>query len=250
MVGKIRGVLRLLLFLLGVLLYIFRYLLKGLFVGLEVKRGMRLRKECLGLALRLLGVRVEVEGAPPTGGGLLVANHRSYLDPIVVLSQVLAMPVAKKEVESWPVIGWGARLSGVFFVDRDSKESRRKTRKEVAAAIGEGYFIINYPEGTTHDLAQTIAFKPGTFVEAARGGFPVYPVAVDFYDRQDAWIDDDTFLPHFIRSFGKPHIYAKVRYGKAISTGSPEAILLSAQSFIDRALREFRIAWEEKEAYV
>ncbi|MEM9260384.1 MAG: 1-acyl-sn-glycerol-3-phosphate acyltransferase, partial [Bacteroidota bacterium] len=89
MIEKARGALRLLLFILGVLLYIFRYLLKGLFVGLSVERGMRLRQEYLGFALRLLGVRIEVQGTPPTGGGLLVANHRSYLDPIIVLSQLL-----------------------------------------------------------------------------------------------------------------------------------------------------------------
>lgn len=248
MISKIRGTLRLLLFVFGVLVYILRYFSKGLLVGVSVERGMRLRKEYLGLALWLLGVRIEVEGTPPTDGGLLVANHRSYLDPIIVLSQILAMPVAKKEVESWPIIGWGARLSGVFFVERGSKESRRNTRKAVAAAIRKGYFIINYPEGTTHDKSQTIPFKPGTFAEAAQGGFPVYPLAVDFLDRRDAWIDDDTFLPHFIRSFGKPHIYAKVRYGEAIFGEQAEDILLPAQSFIDRALREFRLDWE-KEIY-
>ena len=75
------------------------------------------------------------------GGGLLVSNHRSYLDPVVLLRDILAVAVAKKEVQDWPIIGYGARISGAIFVDRSNKESRRETREAIGEAIRDGYFI-------------------------------------------------------------------------------------------------------------
>lgn len=243
MIAKLRGFSRLLFFLFGTLFYVIRYSVKAAFIGHDMNRGLRLRKEWIGYILKGLGIQVSVTGDFPEGGGLIVSNHRSYIDPVVLLQDIPAVPVAKKEVESWPIIGYGVRISGAVYVDRSSKESRFEARKAIAAAIRSGYFIINYPEGTTHKEPQTIPFKLGAFREAAAEGFPVYPVAVDFKNIDDAWVGDDTFLRHFLECFGKPKTIVNVRYGTALQAEDPEVILEQAQAFIDQSLIRFREGW-------
>ncbi|MFK8161707.1 MAG: lysophospholipid acyltransferase family protein [Lewinella sp.] len=245
MYSNLRGTLRLFFFFFGTLLYVIRYLAKALVTGHDMDRGLRLRKEWVGHLLRWMGVRIMMEGTLPEGGGLLVSNHRSYLDPVVLLRDVQAVAVAKKEVESWPIIGYGARISGAIFVDRSNKESRHKTRKAIGDAIRDGYFIINYPEGTTHGESQTIKFNPGAFIEAMEENSPVYSVAIDFRNPKDAWVGEETFLPHFIACFGKRYTDVRIRYGPRLHGDSAETILEGSQTFIDRALAEFREEWME-----
>lgn len=243
MKAKLRGVSRLLFFLFGSIFYVGRYLLKAIFIGHDMDRGLRLRKEWIGYILAGLGIKVSVEGDIPTGGGLIVSNHRSYIDPVVLLHHVPGIPVGKKEVRSWPIIGYGISLSGVVFVDRSSKENRKEARMAIRKAIENGYFIINYPEGTTHKEPQTIPFKLGAFIDAATDGFPVYPVAVDFRDGDDAWVGDDTFLRHFLECFGKPTTHVRLRYGEVCRGNNAKMILTECQTFIDQSLQEFPKAW-------
>src|SRR5688500_14042719 len=51
------------------------------------------------------GFEVVLRGSFPTGGAIVVANHVSYLDPIVIASRVACAPISKGEVAGWPVIG-------------------------------------------------------------------------------------------------------------------------------------------------
>jgi 1-acyl-sn-glycerol-3-phosphate acyltransferase len=74
----------------------------------------------------LLGIRLHIYGNAPVVQGLIVANHRSYFDPIIMLNHRQTFPVGKKEVESW-LIGYLCKISGVFFVDRKDPESRQDT---------------------------------------------------------------------------------------------------------------------------
>ncbi len=60
----------------------------------------------------LLGIRTTVYGELPIVQGLIVANHRSYFDPIVIVGHIHAYPVGKKEVKSWPLIGYLCKISG------------------------------------------------------------------------------------------------------------------------------------------
>lgn len=214
-----------------------------MFVGHDLDRGLRLRKEWIGYILKGLGILITTEGNVPSGGGLIVSNHRSYIDPVIFLHHFPGLPVAKKEVRNWPIIGYGVSVSGAIFVDRSSPESRRAARESIRKVIEEGYFIINFPEGTTHKDIQTIRFKSGAFRDAALSGYPVYPVAIDFKEQDDAWIGDETFLPHFIRCFGKSTTQVIVRYGKGLRSEDYKLILAQSQAFINQGLGDFSTTW-------
>ena len=69
-----------------------------------------------------VGIHYSVKGTPPTHG-LVVSNHLSYLDVLILSAAMPCFFVAKIEIGGWPIFGWAARACGTIFLDRNSKES-------------------------------------------------------------------------------------------------------------------------------
>ena len=247
MANFLRALWRISFFALGSLFYIARIALGNWWRGEDTDRNLRLRRQWFARISRFLGVRVETIGRVPEQSGLLVCNHRSYFDPLIIMSRLLAYPVGKTEMQQWPVIGPGARISGVVFVDRKSAEGRRRARQEILEKLKMGYFVINYPEGTTHTQAQTMAFKPGMFRDAVREGFRLYPVALEYQETKDAFVGEDTFLPHFFRCFGKPYTRIRISYGPALLSEDAESLHRQCQQWIDAELLRLRADWHQSE---
>jgi len=183
-----------------------------------------------------LGVRMHVQGTPPDFPCVLMANHRSYLDPVVITHDSRVYPVAKAEVAGWPIVGYGVKVSGVLFLKRESAESRRNTLQGIADKLAEGFAVLLFPEGTTHAQASTLAFRSGGFKLAAENGFPVVPVAIEYRNPEDYWIGDDGFLPHFFRRFGEPSLDVFVHYGSAILDSRADVLMSLTKEWIDAEL--------------
>ena len=188
----------------------------------------------------ILGIKVKSSGVVPAGHGLLVSNHRSYLDPVVVLRDCLAYPVAKAEVSTWPLIGLGARLSGVVFVKRENKTSRADARKDIIQKLASGESVLLYPEGTSHDRHTTLPFKRGVFQEIASLHIPVYPIAIDYTRSSDYFINDDTFLLHFLQMFGRWRIKVNIVYGAGIHSDDPKVLIHASKKWIDENLKKVK----------
>jgi 1-acyl-sn-glycerol-3-phosphate acyltransferase len=144
-------------------------------------------------------IETEVIGMVPARPCVLVANHVSYLDPLVILAHAPAAPIAKAEVEGWPVIGPAARALGVNFVDRSSIPKRVRVLRRALATLEDGVNVLNFAEGTTTCGARLLPFHRGIFGAAILAGVPVVPIALSYEDRDLAWTDDATFLPHYWR---------------------------------------------------
>ena len=209
----------------------------------KIERGIIYRRKIIRLVHYIVGSKIIVYGKEPEIQGLIISNHRTYFDSIVILKNILAIPIAKKEVESWPLVGNFCKSSGVIFVNRSNKESRKKTRIKVSEVLAKGFSILNTPEGTTHIEPTTIDFKPGTFVMAAQLGIPVVPIAVDYKNLSDAWIGDDTFIPHFIRCFGKWETEIKVSYLEPVFSDNADELIATSKRKIDEELIRFRKEW-------
>ena len=209
----------------------------------KLERGILLRRFAIRILHPILGSKITVYGKEPISSGLVVSNHRSYFDPMVILKNLLASPVGKKEVESWPLIGNVCKTTGVIFVNREEKSSRTQTLKDVRLVLENGFSIFIAPEGTTHIKPTTIDFRPGTFVLAAELGVPVMPVAIDYKNMDDAWIGDDTFLPHFLKCFSKWRTEIKVSYLEPIVSNDVEALISLSKHQIDLELIRFRKDW-------
>jgi len=172
-----------------------------------------------------------------------MSNHRSYLDPALLVHDSRAYGVSKAEVAKWPIIGFGTKVSGVLFLKRESTESRKKTLEGIAEKLHEGFPIILFPEGTTQSGPSTATFRMGGFKLAAKEGFPIVPVALDFPSAEDHWVGKDLFVPHFLRRFSERVIRVQVRYGEPIWGDDPHELLEETQKWIDSELLDIEDSW-------
>ena len=179
------------------------------------RRAMRLGKLVwFKGGLLILNVRVRTTGRPfsalPT---LLVANHVSWLDILILGHAADATFVAKSEIAGWPVIGWLARMTGTMFVRRHWR-SVRQQRDELAARLEAGQNVVLFPEGTSTDGLGVHPFKSALFA-AVEGNAPsrplaVQPVTLAYVALADgtpigaeeagryAWFGETLFAPHLL----------------------------------------------------
>jgi 1-acyl-sn-glycerol-3-phosphate acyltransferase len=154
--------------------------------------------------LDAFGVRHASRGRLPRRGALIVANHVSWLDVLVLLAYAPARLLAKREVESWPVIGSIAAAAGTVFLDRDRPRALPTTVSDVAAVLRAGHVVAVFPEGTTWCGRSGGRFRPALFQAAIDAGVPVAPVTLRFAlgdagsavagTTVAAYIGDDTLL--------------------------------------------------------
>lgn len=113
---------------------------------------------------RLLGIRLHIEGTVARGQPLLlVANHTSWLD-IVVLSAVAPVSfIAKKEVGGWPFVASLARLQRSVFVDRTRRTAVAGTTSEMSERLNQGDALVLFAEGTSTDGNRVAPLRTSLF---------------------------------------------------------------------------------------
>ena len=128
------------------------------------------------------GVPARVSGAEnlPDGNSVVVANHASFVDGVLLKAYLPGRFsfVIKGEMRNIPLVHFVLRRSGSRFVERHEQGgSSRDARKIVKAAVG-GVSLGFFPEGTFRREPGVGRFRPGAFVAAVRGGMPVVPIAI------------------------------------------------------------------------
>jgi 1-acyl-sn-glycerol-3-phosphate acyltransferase len=166
--------------------------------------------------LRGHGVDVRAADRVPQGPWVVVSNHISYLDPLVVTSIVPCIAIAKGETSSWPLVGPGLRALGVVFVRRGDAHSGAVALRQAGRVLRSGVSVLNFPEGTTSDGRSVGPFQRGVFGLAALMGAPILPVRLAFADARVPWVGGATFTPHYWRLAGVERVTAQVRIGPAI----------------------------------
>jgi 1-acyl-sn-glycerol-3-phosphate acyltransferase len=148
--------------------------------------GVRARREIAHSAARsfffVAGLRVRVEGQQrlPAGPCVVVANHASYLDGVLLKAFLPARFsfVIKKEFSRVPVAGLLLRRIGSEFVDRFNRHAGGMDARRLMKAADAGQALAFFPEGTFIAQPGLGKFHTGAFVIAARAGVPVVPVAI------------------------------------------------------------------------
>jgi 1-acyl-sn-glycerol-3-phosphate acyltransferase len=133
--------------------------------------------------LKILGVRLELIGRPPSvrgGGVLLAANHVSWLDIHLLHSLLPARFISKVEVRSWPLFGFLARASGTVFLEREKKSDAMRVNQLMADHLRDGDCLALFPEGTTSDGADLLPFYPSLFQPAVDARAQVWPVRIRY----------------------------------------------------------------------
>ncbi|MEO8701571.1 MAG: lysophospholipid acyltransferase family protein [Kofleriaceae bacterium] len=193
----------------------------------------------LGVIANAHDLTVTVRGEVPRGAALIVANHVSYLDPLAILPNCPAVPVAKGEVEGWPIVGPIGEALGVIFVKRGDRFDRVRVLRRIDALLAAGVPVLNFPEGTTTHGDRVEPFWRGGFGVAQRRGVRVVPVAIRYADPALAWCGDATFIPHYARTLARSKIEVELVFGEPMMprTGEvPEAMAERARNVIARML--------------
>ncbi len=174
---------------------------------------------CARNTLRALGIRWTVRGRLPARRALVVANHVSWLDIVVILAAGGGRLVAKSEVRGWPVVGRIAYCTGAFFLDRSRPRALPSTVDSVRMALEEDAVVAVFPEGTTSCGEGAGAFRPAFFQAAVDSGACVVPLTLTFTvhgepTTQPAFIGDESLMD----SMGRVLALRGLTVGLAVGT--------------------------------
>jgi 1-acyl-sn-glycerol-3-phosphate acyltransferase len=187
----------------------------------ELEREARVQAWSVRM-LALLNVRLEVRGAPPERGPvLLVANHISWLDILVMHAARYCRFVSKADIKRWPLIGALATGGGTIYIERESRRDALRVVHAMAAGLQQGEVVAVFPEGTTGDGIDLLPFHANLIQAAIAARAPVQQVALSFLDartgaRSDSpsYVGDETLLGSVWRTVSGPPLVAVVHYGE------------------------------------
>jgi 1-acyl-sn-glycerol-3-phosphate acyltransferase len=150
--------------------------------GLTLKTRRAIAHYAAQSCFRLIGMRVRVIGEEllPAAPCVVVANHASYLDGVVLKAFLPARFsfVIKKEVTKVPLAGFLLKRIGSEFVDRFNRHAGGMDARRLIKAADAGQSLAFFPEGTFFAHPGIGKFQSGAFTIAARVGLPVVPVAI------------------------------------------------------------------------
>jgi 1-acyl-sn-glycerol-3-phosphate acyltransferase len=199
------------------------WIIRRTFPGLsEIQKEERIQAWALAL-LAQLAIKLVVNGQPPLGGPvLLVANHISWLDIVVMHAARHCRFVSKADVHHWPVVGTLADAAGTLYITRESRRDAMRVVHQVAERLQAGDVLAVFPEGTTGDGSHVMPFHGNLIQAAISANAPVQPVAMHFADTvtgamsfAPCYIGDDTLLQSLWRTLKTPNLEAVVSFGVA-----------------------------------
>jgi len=234
-VSRIRDALHIfrLVYVLGGIIIITLFLYPWLATSLRLgyRQGQRLVPKVYHRILRaLLGLRISMQGIPSSHRPLLVvANHTSWLDIVVISSFLPVVFVAQHEVASWPIFGWLAQLQRSIFVNRGRRQQVHTTVSCIADALASGEVVGIFPEGTSTDGSDIFPFRSaliGAVHETIRRtqhlpAIFIQPVSVAYVGtnrRLAIWAreDDIQFVPHLLQVINLQRIDVALTWGDPI----------------------------------
>jgi 1-acyl-sn-glycerol-3-phosphate acyltransferase len=179
--------------------------------------------------LRILQVDLRTSGRAITTGPLLVvSNHISWLDILVMLAVQPVRFVSKADIKHWPLIGWLATHAGTLYIARDSRRDALRVVHHIAEALRKqsdgaraqtASIIAVFPEGTTTDGSKVLPFHANLIQAAISAHAPVQAVALSYCDLSTgvrslapAYIDDDSLIVSVWRFLTAPSVQAVVHF--------------------------------------
>ena len=135
----------------------------------------------LAAAAWIIGARVRIDGAPTRGHSLLISNHVSWLDILVIGGATDCAFVSKDEL-GHRFIHWLADQNSTVYVKRAHVKGAKDQAVAIAAALEGDKPVVLFPEGTTGPGTHLLPFR-STLLEAANFAardVAIRPVAIDY----------------------------------------------------------------------
>ncbi|MEU1733521.1 lysophospholipid acyltransferase family protein [Streptosporangium sp. NPDC020145] len=205
------------------------------------------------LALWALGVRVAARPgfaflagsaagprALPVSGvaPLIVSNHVSWLDPLVMMAVVPCRVLARREVRGWPLVGEMAVGAGAVLMDGERPSRLPEAVAGVARALGEGDPVAAFPEGTRWCGREMGVFRRAVFQAALDAGAPVRPVAMRYLGPggtpavEAAYLGDDSLAASVLRVAGLRGLTVEVTLLPPVQARDRRSLAWAAESSI------------------
>ena len=174
-----------------------------------------------GKMLRIVDIELVVNGTPPAEGPvLLVANHISWLDILVMHASRHCRFVSKSDVKTWPVVSTLAAGAGTLYVERESRRDAHRVVLQMADRLRAGDILAVFPEGTTGDGITLKPFHANLIQSAIEASVPVQPVALKFIDAASgatsfapSYVDDETLIGSIWRTLTARGLKTVVTFG-------------------------------------
>jgi 1-acyl-sn-glycerol-3-phosphate acyltransferase len=196
--------------------------------------------------LRILGLRLRVRGTPPVPPFMLVSNHLSYIDVLVLAAIARPVFIARSDVSRWPLVGRLAASVATIFVDRGLKRDLPRVAAAIEDRLGRGLGVVLFAEGTSTDGADVLPFKPSLLAPASRTGRPTHYASLSYEASDDApparlsvcWWGDMEFWPHLLGLLRIRRIDACVTFGHEPIASTDRRIL--AEELWQAVRRQYR----------
>jgi len=235
----LRFTFRTVLLLVFVLLFLFPSLaLINHYQGRGTDQG-RLQAEKIAVLLAnmlvwLFGVSIRVTGTPADGPVLVVANHLSWLD-ILVMHSVRAMCfVGKAEIDRWPLFSYMARTGNTIFHQRGSQDSASDVATLMVQRLKQGHRVAIFPEGGILPGNSVRRFHARLFRAAVDAQCPVQPVMVRYIhagqrDDDISFREGENMMVNICRLLARPGAMADIHFLPLLdAAGKPRRALADA----------------------
>jgi len=201
--------------------------------NVALRMAARTQRRWARVFLRVLGVELEVEGELPSEACLVVANHLSYLDIVVLSALFPGRFVAKSEIASWPILGAMASSVGTIFVVQKRRRDVVRVEREMTRTLRAGVPVVLFPEGGSSRGVGVEPFKSSLLECAALGRHPCLAAALGYETPGSPWAPAATvcwwggmdFWRHAWGLVGLPRVRARVSLAPELRSGSDRKAL-------------------------
>jgi 1-acyl-sn-glycerol-3-phosphate acyltransferase len=169
--------------------------------------------------LSSIGVQVHLDGEIPERG-LIISNHLSYLDILVFSAVSACVFVSKREVKSWPGIGWISSLAGTIYIDRTRPTNTQSAQNEMQSPLLSGVRLVLFPEGTSSDGSSVMHFHSSLFQPAVELKMPITAAAIEYSVRhgnaalEACYWGTMRMAPHLLSLLTKESVQASLRFSR------------------------------------
>jgi 1-acyl-sn-glycerol-3-phosphate acyltransferase len=204
-------------------------LLRFAYPRVSADRRRALMRWWSGKLLRILNISTRVEGTAPQPserGGMIAANHVSWVDIFLIASVCPARFIAKGEIRDWPIAGWIADKAGTLFVKREQWRDTARINEKVHAALGVGDCVGLFPEGFTSDGDILLKFHSSLFEPVVANSAHVYPTALRYSSpdgtlcREMSFVGDRTFMESLALIIKQKAVTARISFAPPVDASA------------------------------
>jgi 1-acyl-sn-glycerol-3-phosphate acyltransferase len=188
------------------------------FLGIMPNKAFnRIAQSWYRTLLAIMGIRCRFTGEKIKDVALVVCNHISWADILVIGVNWPYVFLAMRDVAHWPVVGWLARAAGSLFIDRG--RGAHQAIQQVSEVLASGRHVVLFPEGKTTTGTTVKRFHSRLFQAAVEAGVPVQPIGIFYHDsgrpRQNGsritFADEAGLVKSVWRTLAGPPINAEIR---------------------------------------